>query len=410
MKLLWRSAGHSGGGLGKSESDSTDLETAYETRMELAVVRPLPQGQGAAAGAGLLLPHRLDPVRRRRRAGRRLAPSYPAAADTRFFLSGADALVADAEARRGRRRADGSSAAPPTPAAASSTRRTDPAGTSVSYTTAPLTAPRRGRRPQGHASRRRADLRRRADPALKLVLFAKLYDVAPDGTATLNRNQISAARVGDPSKPVTIELPGIVHRFAKGPPAAADPRDELGDLPRELGAGPVTSSTRRRAGVLTLPHLGSPAGAVGSGPDGTTPFAAAGRARKRRPAARLPKRACARVLRFVWVRTHLRVARVKVNGKRVKTVRGRKLRKRINLRLPSGKTRIVVTARSKSGVKRRLGALLQLLGREAPVGGLGERAVLAALADGEDGAVAAGRWHALLAQRAHVGPVPARDR
>ncbi|MEV4670090.1 CocE/NonD family hydrolase [Actinomadura geliboluensis] len=50
----------------------------------------------------------------------------------------------------------------------------------------------------------------------RLVLFAKLYDVAPDGTATLARRLVSPVRVTDVRKPVTVALPGIVHRFRAG--------------------------------------------------------------------------------------------------------------------------------------------------------------------------------------------------
>ena len=53
-------------------------------------------------------------------------------------------------------------------------------------------------------------------PAGQLVLFAKLYDVAPDGSTSLVHGLISPVRVADVTRPVTIELPGIVHRYAVG--------------------------------------------------------------------------------------------------------------------------------------------------------------------------------------------------
>jgi predicted acyl esterase len=55
-----------------------------------------------------------------------------------------------------------------------------------------------------------------AGPAGKLQVFAKLYDVAPDGSKTLVNKLISPVRVTDVTKPVHIELPGIVHRVAAG--------------------------------------------------------------------------------------------------------------------------------------------------------------------------------------------------
>lgn len=49
----------------------------------------------------------------------------------------------------------------------------------------------------------------------RLILFAKLYDVAPDGTATLAHRLVSPVRVTDVRKPLTI-APSIVHRFPAG--------------------------------------------------------------------------------------------------------------------------------------------------------------------------------------------------
>ncbi|MEP6814947.1 MAG: CocE/NonD family hydrolase C-terminal non-catalytic domain-containing protein, partial [Marmoricola sp.] len=50
----------------------------------------------------------------------------------------------------------------------------------------------------------------------KLVLFAKIYDIAPDGTKTLHDRLISPTRVRDVTKPVSITLPAVVQRFAAG--------------------------------------------------------------------------------------------------------------------------------------------------------------------------------------------------
>ncbi|WP_199846425.1 CocE/NonD family hydrolase [Streptomyces sp. CB01201] len=54
------------------------------------------------------------------------------------------------------------------------------------------------------------------DAADKLVLFAKLYDVAPDGTRTLVRRLVAPVRVPDVTKPFTVALPGIAHRYEAG--------------------------------------------------------------------------------------------------------------------------------------------------------------------------------------------------
>lgn len=55
-----------------------------------------------------------------------------------------------------------------------------------------------------------------AGPAGRLVLMAKLYDVAPDGTEHLQHKLISPVRVTDVTEPLRIELPGIVERFPAG--------------------------------------------------------------------------------------------------------------------------------------------------------------------------------------------------
>jgi predicted acyl esterase len=54
------------------------------------------------------------------------------------------------------------------------------------------------------------------DPGGHLVLFAKIYDVAPDGSVTLHNRLISPVRVRDVTKPVTVQLPGVVQRIRAG--------------------------------------------------------------------------------------------------------------------------------------------------------------------------------------------------
>jgi putative CocE/NonD family hydrolase len=54
------------------------------------------------------------------------------------------------------------------------------------------------------------------DAADKLVLFAKLYDVAPDGSQRLVHRLVAPVRVPDVTKSFTVTLPGIVHRYEKG--------------------------------------------------------------------------------------------------------------------------------------------------------------------------------------------------
>ncbi len=94
-------------------------------------------------------------------------------------------------------------------------------------------------------------------PLGQLVLFAKVYDVAPDGTPTLQHRLISPVRVGDVTRPVTVQLPGVVQRVRKGHRiqvvlAASDAAYANNDLVQ-----PVTVTTSpQEPSVLRLPVLG----------------------------------------------------------------------------------------------------------------------------------------------------------
>jgi hypothetical protein len=233
----------------------------------------------------------------------------------------------------------------------------DVPGTSVSYTAAPLGDPLdvvgiprvtvRVKAPTFAAG---------ADPAVRLALFAKLYDVAPDGSARIIRNQISAARIVDPAAPVTIELPGLVHRFPAGHRLRLTLSTSAATFRSTLGGGPVSIVTDAAdPGVLEIPRLRAQTGAVGSGPNGLTPFGVT--AVKAQAAAKLRRARCASKRRVVRFRLRgakrLTVARVRINGRLAKTVRGKRLRKPVKVRVPRRGGRVVVTSRTKRGAVRR---------------------------------------------------------
>ncbi|MDT9695393.1 CocE/NonD family hydrolase [Streptomyces sp. P17] len=95
------------------------------------------------------------------------------------------------------------------------------------------------------------------DAADKLVLFTKLYDVAPDGSKTLVHRLVAPVRVPDVTKSFTVTLPGIVHRFEKGHRlrfvVAASDDAYFGNR----GIKPVTVvSAPEDTGVLRLPVAG----------------------------------------------------------------------------------------------------------------------------------------------------------
>ncbi|MFH8681987.1 CocE/NonD family hydrolase [Streptomyces lydicus] len=135
----------------------------------------------------------------------------------------------------------------------------DARGTFLDWTSAPVTgrpvdvvgAPRVTLKV---VSPRTEQVQNSADAADKLVLFAKLYDVAPDGGKTLVHRLVAPARVPDVTRRFTVELPGIVHRYGPGHRlrlviAASDDA-----YAGNLGVKPVTvTSTPEDTGVLELP-------------------------------------------------------------------------------------------------------------------------------------------------------------
>ena len=371
VKMLWRSAGHSGGGI-EGEWNQTDLEKAYESRMALEWLDFWLKGAGDRPKLDFTFLRDWQTYQGDAAPAVGQTPTYPAGADTPVYLSGADGLTFRREAVQA-----GTATIAAVPGTLTgngngfvSVPVPDGPGLATSFTSAPLAetmdavgVPRitvRLDAPTFAASQG-------SDAAGKLVLFAKLIDVGPDGTEVLPRNQLSAVRVGDVTKPVTIELPGIVHRFEKGHRLRLVLTTSNSTNRGNVLAGPVSIVTDPAdPAVLTIPALGAQRGALGSGPSGTTPFRAAPGAPQpqiaQRPAfvrdaAKLrSNRRCVSRRNFV-IRLRraprgdrIRSAVVTVNGKRVKAVRGKRVRARIDLRgLPKGTVRVAITVRTAKG-------------------------------------------------------------
>jgi putative CocE/NonD family hydrolase len=95
------------------------------------------------------------------------------------------------------------------------------------------------------------------DAADRLVLFAKLYDIAPDGTKTLVHRLVAPVRVADVTKSFTVTLPGIVHRYQKGHRLQFVIAGSDDAYFGNRGIKPVTVvSAPGNTGVLQLPVLG----------------------------------------------------------------------------------------------------------------------------------------------------------
>lgn len=271
VKMIWQSSGHTPGPTGPAAGEldlsKGNLDTSYVGRRVLAWFDHHLRGRTDADTGPAFAYHRdwvTDPNRAYAAADR-----LPAAGRT-FYLSG-DGKLVDNRNKVARGSLTYTNRLVPTshsdsslaglsgqPAAAPR----DTEGTYLDWTSAPLTrpldvvgAPRATLRVHSPQAERTQNS---GDAADRLVLFAKLYDVAPDGTRTLVRRLVAPVRVPDVTRSFTVSLPGIVHRYRPGHRLrfviAASDDAYLGNR----GVKPVTViSGPRNTGVLRLPVAGS---------------------------------------------------------------------------------------------------------------------------------------------------------
>ena len=157
-----------------------------------------------------------------------VAPSYPVGTERTFHLSsdgrGGGALVpSPRQVARGTSSWTGVAPIGPNYTETSFLDQrapvTDPPGTAVRFATEPLATPLDvvgSPRLTVQLTAPAVALGQRTGPGGQLVAYAKVYDVGPDGAVELPNRLISPVRIADVTRPVTIELPGIVHRFAPG--------------------------------------------------------------------------------------------------------------------------------------------------------------------------------------------------
>jgi putative CocE/NonD family hydrolase len=235
-RMVWQSWGHSGATPAPGELDlgAASLRSSYLGRRFLSWMDHYVRGDRTAP-VGPAFSYFRSWVRYDRapaRAGRAVRKAY--AERSRFtqrptatlFFSGTDRLTRSASTVRA-----GSAPFAVTPAGTSYSETSglegsqvdqppsDAPGSFVAFTSRPLA------RPVALVGSPRLTLRldapvaaaaQDAGPAGKLVLFTKVYDVAPDGSITLENRLISPVRVGDVTGPVHVQLPGIVHKLRKG--------------------------------------------------------------------------------------------------------------------------------------------------------------------------------------------------
>ncbi|SBU90445.1 putative hydrolase, CocE/NonD family [Streptomyces sp. MnatMP-M77] len=221
-KMIWQSWGHSGGQVpGELDLSQGNLETSHVGQRVLAWFdRYLHKNTGADTGP-------VFSYYRDWQSGYGTAADVPALSQS-LYLSGDGKLVDNrSKVARGSRQYTNwlvptshseSSIAPliglPDP------KPYDTKGTYLGWRSEPLTAPLdvvgAPKATLKVVSPKAERVQNSGDASDKLVLFAKVYDIAPDGGRKLVNRLVSPVRVPDVTRPFTVELPGIVHRYEKG--------------------------------------------------------------------------------------------------------------------------------------------------------------------------------------------------
>ncbi|MEU9699472.1 CocE/NonD family hydrolase [Streptomyces sp. NPDC047981] len=221
-KMIWQSWGHSGGQApGELDLGQGNLETSYVGQRVLAWFdRYLRRDAGVDTGAEFA-------YHRSWQSGYGTAAGVPALSQ-KLYLSG-DGKLVDNRSKVARGSRTYTNWLVPTSHSESSLaglvglpdpQPYDLAGTHLAWTSAPLAAPvdlvgapKATLRVVSPKTERVQDS---GDAADRLVLFAKVYDVAPDGKKTLVNRLVAPVRVPDVTRPFTVELPGIAHRYEAG--------------------------------------------------------------------------------------------------------------------------------------------------------------------------------------------------
>ncbi|GAA2647061.1 hypothetical protein GCM10009864_07320 [Streptomyces lunalinharesii] len=230
VKMIWQSWGHSGGmkdpAPGELDLGKGNLDTSYVGGRILAWFDRYLRHR-TATSTGPAFAYYRDWVS----SGPTYAssPAFPAGDDRRLYLSGDGKLVDDrSKVARGSR--DYRNLRVPTSHSENSLsgmlglpdpQPYDIKGTYLDWISEPVTggpldvvgAPKVTLKVVSPEAER---VQNSSDAADKLVLFAKLYDVAPDGHKALVHRLVAPARVPDVTRTFTVELPGIVHRYQPG--------------------------------------------------------------------------------------------------------------------------------------------------------------------------------------------------
>ncbi|MGH3734090.1 MAG: alpha/beta fold hydrolase [Micromonosporaceae bacterium] len=230
--MMWQSWGHSLGGQavpGELDLSAEDMRSSYQGRRIADWFDHWLRGRDTPTGPEIdyfrdWVYEATGDIKRAYKS----SDAYPLGRDTALYLSGADQLTGDPGAVTAGEQSfvTGAGHAPTSYSETSGLEGvqinqppSDTPGTYAAWTSAPLTeelaiagVPSLDVR----LSAPTAELTQGGDPAGMLVLFAKVYDIAPDGSVELKNRLVSPVRIPDVRQPLHIELPGVVHRFAAG--------------------------------------------------------------------------------------------------------------------------------------------------------------------------------------------------
>jgi len=279
-RMVWQSWGHSQGGEpapGELDLDGGSLRKSYLGRRVLGWMDHYVRGVDTAPVGPRFAYFRdwvdydTSPSEAGTAVARAYATSdrYPVHRPERLYFSSSDALVDSADAVEA-----GSATYANLPGGAASSYSetsgvegsqvdqpvSDAPGTFAAWTSEPLArrldlvgVPRL----RVHLDAPTAAATQDVDPGGRLVLFAKIYDVAPDGTEKLQHRLISPVRVTDVSEPVDVQLPGVVQRLPAGHRIRVVLAASDSAYAGNAAVHPVTVHTGpERPSRLTLPVVG----------------------------------------------------------------------------------------------------------------------------------------------------------
>lgn len=270
-KMIWQSWGHSGATPAPGELDMQHPEQSYEGQRVISWFERYLEDKPVDTGPEFSFFRDWVSYTGIATPAYGTSPTYPVGSDQQLYLSGSDQLVTSKSAvvAGSATYANPAGEAPLSysevsalqgdPIPNDKTEPYDTPGSFAAWSSAPLASPVvsvGAPRLTLHLSSPVAAAAQSAGPAGHLLLFAKIYDVAPDGSTTLVNRLISPARVADVTQPVTIQLPGVVHRYAAGHVLRVVVSATDAAYRNNAMVAPVTVLTSPEApGTLSLPVL-----------------------------------------------------------------------------------------------------------------------------------------------------------